>query len=256
MTLFKPPIPWEQMPHEVSENWTASAPFLARDESSRQMLMSKSEFTRVYEFPVEEEVVRFIMWTSRGHDWGPLPDFPGAIVLRRQVSVGGFRRHELALAGTLSALFTRFRGVSGRKWVCPALRWANNKKRTQRQFAGRHPQTREACACLSVIQPVIQRTCVMCCFETMPSRVSSCSSVSPSLCFSPRCLTCPLPSPLTSPVPDPPGRCPPVCSPCSPSCVCQFVPWCFPVGPSCSAFPVLLLLLQRLLLSRPRMSFI
>lgn len=129
MTLFKPPIPWEQMPHEVSENWTASAPFLARDESSRQMLMSKSEFTRVYEFPVEEEVVRFIMWTSRGHDWGPLPDFPGAIVLRRQVSVGGFRRHELALAGTLSALFTRFWGVSGRKWVRPALRWANNKKK-------------------------------------------------------------------------------------------------------------------------------
>lgn len=28
------------------------------------------------------------------------------------------------------------------------------KKGTQRQFAGRHPQTREACACLSVIQPV------------------------------------------------------------------------------------------------------
>lgn len=160
MTLYKPPIPWEQMLWEVSGNRTASAPFLPRDESSRQMLMSKSEFTRVYEFPVEEEVIEFIMWTSHRHEvGGTLPDFPGAIVLRWKVSVGGFSRYVLVLAGTLSVLFTRFRGVSGQNEFTQRSTEQTIKKRTQRQFAGRHPQITEACACLSAIQPVIQGIC-------------------------------------------------------------------------------------------------
>ena len=130
-------------------------------------------------------------WFSRG-DCSSTPSFGG-----------GFCRHELALAGTLSVLFTRFRGASGRKWVYPALRWANNKERNTKAIC-RSPSTNKGGVRLFVCNSTCGYRGYVWCVVLKPCPCASLPAFqSLPLCFSPRYLTCPLPSSPTSPVPDP-----------------------------------------------------
>lgn len=118
----------------------------------RRFRLQPAEFTWVYTFPVEEEAVKFITWTSRGHR-GLFLIFPGAIVLRRQGFTGASLLDccSVALVEALCVVHT-VQWREHAKLVYPALHWANNKRDTKTIFQVTKWQSHACvCECMFVI---------------------------------------------------------------------------------------------------------
>lgn len=110
------------------------------------------EFTRVHEFPVEGEVVEFIMWTSRGHQ-GLFLIFLERLFLDAPApgEGGDSRRPRPASAEALCVLFTRFSGVSGRNEFTPRSgEQAIKKKEEDTKTIYRSPSANNGGVCLFV----------------------------------------------------------------------------------------------------------
>lgn len=113
----------------------------------------------------KRKLLSFIMWTSQEDVWGSSWFSRSNCSSTARAFGGVFDAERLALTEALwvcvCVLFTRFSGLSGQNEFTQRSteQTIKKKKRTQRQFTGRHPQIMEVCACLSVIQPVVQRIC-------------------------------------------------------------------------------------------------